>query len=43
MFRRISFCVVMDDLEVACKPTLVIRSADEGKYVGVTDASEEET
>ena len=34
-FRRISFCVVMNGLEGACKPTRVIRSADEGKYGGV--------
>lgn len=43
MVRCISFCIVMDGLEGACKPTLVIRSADEGKYGGVTDTSEEET
>lgn len=43
MVRCISFCFVMDGLEGAYKPTLVIRSADEGKYGGVTDTSEEET
>lgn len=41
--RRISFCIVINGLERGCKPIMAIISADEGKWNGIIDTSEEET